>query len=70
MRIFRSENFKNSHLLYCMGSLFGKKKLNHRTNNEMSNYLCASEILIVAFRALSRKVVGKSARDNPERYCG
>ena len=22
------------------------------------------------FAAISRKVVGKSARDNPERYCG
>ena len=22
------------------------------------------------FTAISRKVVGKSARDNPERYCG
>ena len=24
------------------------KKLNHRTNDEMSNYLCASDILIVS----------------------
>ena len=23
-----------------------------------------------AYTAISRKVVGKSARDNPERYCG
>ena len=41
-------HFKNSLLLYCIGSLFGKKKLNHRPNDEMSNYLCASEILIVS----------------------
>ena len=41
-------HFKNSLLLLCIGSLFGKKQLNHRTNDEMSNYLCASEILIVS----------------------
>ena len=26
--------------------------------------------LCVVYTAISRKVVGKSARDNPERYCG
>ena len=28
------------------------------------------EIHVCAFTAISRKVVGKGARDNPERYCG
>ena len=27
-------------------------------------------ILVAGYTAVSRKVVGKSARDNPERYCG
>ena len=25
---------------------------------------------VLLYTAISRKVVGKSARDNPERYCG
>ena len=29
-----------------------------------------SALLLVAYTAISRKVVAKSARDNPERYCG
>ena len=39
------------HFNFCFNVLavyLVKKKLNHRTNDETSNYLCASEILIVS----------------------
>ena len=31
---------------------------------------CVADSLNLLYTAISRKVVGKSARDNPERYCG
>ena len=33
-------------------------------------YCLSMYILQLLYTAISRKVVGKSARDNPERYCG
>ena len=50
------------------------------TNIEMHRFTFLSFLLVfpfvsftrrpVPFTAVSRKVVGKSERDNPERYCG
>ena len=31
---------------------------------------CIADYMNVLYTTISRKVVGKSARDNPERYCG
>ena len=48
MRIFRSDILKTRFWFNVLAVYLVKKKLNHRTNDEMSNYLCASEILIVS----------------------
>ena len=48
----------------------------YRMNAEADNFLsvadldCVSSENSVLYTAISRKVVGKSERDNPERHCG
>ena len=39
-------------------------------NETFLHLLCYNLTIVVTYTAISRKVVGKSARDNPERYCG
>ena len=48
MRVFRSDILKTRFWFNVLAVYLVKKKLNQRTNYEMSNYLCASEILIVS----------------------
>ena len=38
--------------------------------NEMTDDVIHSTQYYIKYTAILRKVVGKSARDNPERYCG
>ena len=58
----------------CTIKLYSLKKLSSYTPTSPSAiYLCprggrCGEVRL--YTAISRKVVGKSARDNPERHCG
>ena len=45
-----------------LGGLSVRRDLNYRDKLMI--------LLQVLYTAISRKVVGKSARDNPKRYCG
>ena len=44
---------------------------NHDDSCKKRKYVaCIADCVKVLYTATSRQVVGKSARDNPERYCG
>ena len=48
----------------------GRKEEKRKDGTERRRYEGDMSKLINISTAISRKVIGKSARDNPERYCG